>query len=138
MNIPEIEQKWNSLTPRERDAWIAAVVFGVETDDEKIVCPTCGGSGFSGHGTGYNAVCSCTGGYIGIIPNYTTEMRAMWQIVLEMKKRGWRVDILSLPDKICATVFQAFGPRYTSESPGESIECIGKSILMALLEENQN
>jgi adenylate kinase len=31
----------------------------------KIRCEKCGGSGFSGYGTGYDAVCDCAGGYIG-------------------------------------------------------------------------
>ena len=34
MNRTEIEAKWNTLTPRERDAWVAEVVFGVPVQYE--------------------------------------------------------------------------------------------------------
>jgi hypothetical protein len=32
-----------------------------------IPCDKCGGSGFNGYGTGYDATCDCTGGYIGLL-----------------------------------------------------------------------
>jgi hypothetical protein len=32
-----------------------------------IPCDVCGGSGFRGYGTGYDATCDCSGGYIGLL-----------------------------------------------------------------------
>jgi adenylate kinase len=33
----------------------------------KVECEKCGGSGFNREGTGYDAVCDCTGGYVGAV-----------------------------------------------------------------------
>ncbi|WP_176374175.1 hypothetical protein [Bacillus mobilis] len=40
--------------------------------ETRIECEVCGGSGFSGYGTGYDAVCDNCGG-IGEYPNWNGE-----------------------------------------------------------------
>lgn len=65
---------------RELDALVAENVFDILSEDGKIVCAKCGGSGFNGHGTGYDAVCDCTGGYIGLIPNFSTDISAALEV----------------------------------------------------------
>ncbi|WP_103110223.1 BC1872 family protein [Brevibacillus reuszeri] len=56
MNRDQIIAKWETLTPRERDAWVAEVVFGYET---------------------YGAFYEPNGVRI-LIPRYTEDIAAAW------------------------------------------------------------
>lgn len=54
------KQRW--IDPRDPD-YIAP-----EEPEETEDCPTCGGNGFSGYGTGYDAVCdTCAGNGVVLI-----------------------------------------------------------------------
>jgi len=65
VNRTEIEAKWNTLTPRERDAWVAEVVT------KYIPLNTAPNSD----------------GTFGFLPNYTTDISSAWA-VLE-SSRAW-------------------------------------------------
>lgn len=54
-------QRW--IDPRDPD-YIAP-----EEPEETEECPTCVGSGFSGHGTGYDAVCDTCAGRREVLKN---------------------------------------------------------------------
>lgn len=41
----------------------------------KIPCPKCHGSGFTGRGSGYDDVCDCTGGYVGYVETQEQTMK---------------------------------------------------------------
>ncbi|MEK4360785.1 hypothetical protein NYE48_27650 [Paenibacillus sp. FSL M7-1455] len=65
----QIITKWNRMTPRERDAWVAEVVFGWKT-------------------LGDGRVRSSDGFMIRAIPEYTTDISAAWAIVEESARWG--------------------------------------------------
>lgn len=58
MNREQIIEKWNGMTPRERDAWVAEVVFGEQTL----------GRIRNRHGVR------------GVIPQYSTDISAAWTV----------------------------------------------------------
>lgn len=66
MNRTEIEAKWNTLTPRERDAWVAEVVFGRTIMYEKRV-----GGNISVNQDGRPTFLSA----------YTSDISAAWSVV---------------------------------------------------------
>jgi hypothetical protein len=81
MTRDQIIAKWNGITPRERDAWVAEVVFGHET-----------------YGSFY-----APNGVRVLIPQYTEDIAAAWSVMEEMRIGyfvalidqiyGWHVDI---------------------------------------------
>lgn len=62
MNKSEIVAKWNTLTDRERDAWVAEVVFGWESAWEPDIAYDCA----------YQISDS--------VPNYTKDIYAAWAV----------------------------------------------------------
>jgi len=78
---------------RELDELVAEKVMGIMSEDNKVVCDKCKGSGFSGFGTGYDAVCDCTGGYIGLLPHYSTDISASFEVIQAMQQKGWYITI---------------------------------------------
>jgi len=91
----EVLQRWESMTPRERDAWVAEAVLGCNVFAERWVSGTryrcdCGGANSAGprpHGEGV----------FGYIKHYTTDMAAAWAVAEKhnlivfprMTKPGW-------------------------------------------------
>lgn len=74
MKRTEIEAKWNTLTPRERDAWVAEVVF-VRSKSEQ--CDRIGGCLKLLFGA--DSTCKCDKQIN--VPNYTTDISAAWAVV---------------------------------------------------------
>ena len=71
MNREQIIEKWDGMTPRERDAWVAEVVFG---------CKSIGK-----HGDMYIGVFTEGGeDYATDIPHYTSDISAAWEVVTHM------------------------------------------------------
>ncbi|MCT2195192.1 hypothetical protein M3G15_08565 [Paenibacillus sp. p3-SID1389] len=70
MTRDEIIAKWDGMAPRERDAWVAEVVFGskivsvADDDDFHVELPSVGG------------ITACI-----ILPRYTTDISAAWTVV---------------------------------------------------------
>lgn len=103
MTRDQIIAKWETLTPRERDAWVAEVVTEITPEyDEKLK--------WSGWKTGPNSWSSS-------IPFYSTEIAAAWTIVDANKTeflvrrrlggssyRAWIMTSVYNPDVgVCAT-----------------------------------
>lgn len=75
MTRDQIIAKWNGLTPRERDAWLAEVVFGYET---------------------YGAFYEPNGVRV-LIPRYTEDIVAAWTVFEAIKMSGAWVEVAYNP-----------------------------------------
>lgn len=138
MTRDQIIAKWETLTTRERNAWVAEVVFGMTIGrDEKgpYVC---------GYGTvAYE------------LDAYTTDITAAWSVLEEMRKGffvalidnfyGWHVDIEGVyaigdeaAETIClASILRKLTPRedddaqdsgeHTSDRFGRCALCMRRS-----------
>jgi len=67
MNREEIIAKWDGMTARERDAWVAEVVTKVPRERRRINCP----DGDRG----------CAVIHFAYYPNYSTDTSAAWTVV---------------------------------------------------------
>jgi hypothetical protein len=62
--------KWSGMKPRERDAWVAEVVFGIHTATKWFNC--------------YNGAKSWLMEHRATFPRYTTDISAAWTVVAAM------------------------------------------------------
>lgn len=72
MNRTEIEAKWNTLTARERDAWVAEVVFGLSIGRERRI-----------NGDIFISEPNAPHGFQRLAPKYTTDISAAWSVATE-------------------------------------------------------
>ena len=70
MTHDQIHEKWDGMTPRERDAWVAEVVTGVRPEKRRIPCP----DGING----------CAVVHYAHFPNYTTSISAAESVLAEI------------------------------------------------------
>lgn len=84
MTREEIIAKWDALTPRERDAWVAEVVFGHLVVQSGLS----DGTVFAYGSGGYNDIC----------PRYSTDIAAAWKIVETYRSVGIYVSVHILRD----------------------------------------
>lgn len=63
----QITEKWDGMTPRERDAWVAKEITGAERKKKLIPCP----DGIEG----------CAVAHYAYYPHYTTDISAAWEVV---------------------------------------------------------
>lgn len=100
MTRDQIIAKWETLTPRERDAWVAEVVFGWErrfNGVQTVISPP------EGDERRQWAAVYDEYGCPHWLPRYTTDTAASWSVLEEMRKGycvaridkfyRWRVDI---------------------------------------------
>lgn len=77
MNREQIIEKWNRMTPRERDAWVAEAVFGWSKYDvsfRTIVMPHPDDARW-----GWTAIWD-EGGRPHWLPHYSTDISAAWDV----------------------------------------------------------
>ncbi|MCR8843141.1 hypothetical protein NQ117_05565 [Paenibacillus sp. SC116] len=72
MNRKQIIEKWDGMSPRERDAWVAEVVFEQRVDNG-VGCPFA--ESFPG-----DHFFVISGGDVRKLPNYTTDISAAWKV----------------------------------------------------------
>lgn len=93
MNREQIEAKWNTLTPRERDAWVAEVITKpIPEYDEKFRLD------------GYRLA---NGSWTSSLPNYTTDISEAWVVMEEFDYHEVSTNLFSDLDyeyKYCARV----------------------------------
>lgn len=68
MNRDEVIAKWNSMQPRERDAWVAEKVMGLELSDNMLAAyPKYRLPDYPD--------------YFRDVPNYSTDISAAWEVI---------------------------------------------------------
>ncbi|GGF88052.1 BC1872 family protein [Paenibacillus abyssi] len=114
MTRDEVVAKWETLTPRERDAWVAEVAFGKTVERERR--PNGSISVFTDVGIRQ------------ALPYYTTDISAAWAVVntsdrfdiggfggdvtASLGHPGWYVSAPTAPEAICLAALIA---RITKE-----------------------
>lgn len=78
MNCEEIIAKWAGKTARERDAWIAEVVFGHSIGRERRI-----------NGEIFVIDANAPHGFQRAVPHYTTDISAAWAVWDEMRENGY-------------------------------------------------
>lgn len=104
----QVTEKWDGMTPRERDAWVAEVVTGVERKKKRVPCP----DGIEG----------CAVAHYAYYPHYTTDITAAWEVV--DKSAEWGGMELGCFNKPNAKIYVAC--TYTDTAPDQRLISITK------------
>ncbi|GIP02085.1 hypothetical protein J28TS4_04920 [Paenibacillus lautus] len=120
MKREEILAKWESLKPRERDAWVAEVVFK-DTNVFNVA-----EHWFCGHG-------------MFTLPLYTEGVSEAWEIAEQYPiATVERVEIFEGNIEVKATLWEGFDYREPVEATAKTVpEAICKAALLAVLEEGE-
>lgn len=110
MKRDEIIAKWNGMTPRERDAWVAEVVFGWKP-------------------LGDGRMRSSDGFMIRAIPEYTTDISAAWAVV--DRYYSYRITRLNGVDHYRVVLHDEDGDLRAYAHSSSAPEAIGLAAILA-------
>ncbi|MGV2359829.1 MAG UNVERIFIED_CONTAM: hypothetical protein MIN83_00245 [Paenibacillus polymyxa] len=126
MNRDEVIAKWNSMQPRERDAWVAEKVMGLELSDNMLAAyPKYRLPDYPD--------------YFRDVPNYSTDIGAAWEVSQKypiMKLTRTKIFEISPAEYICTFWNDAdSGPIEVPATTAQEAVCL--AALIAVLTQGE-